>query len=62
MRLVVGVSKNFVTSAYYTLVYSVWEYVSNNIWASMNEFTQRDDPLVTITVNHSDVLIFFILI
>ena len=48
MRLLVGVAKNSATSTHYTLVYSVWEDVSNKSWASMNEFTHRDDPLVRI--------------
>ena len=39
MRLLVGVVENSVTSTHYTLVYFVWEYVSNKSWASMNEFT-----------------------
>ena len=38
MRLLAWVAENSVTSANYTLAYSVWEYVSNKIWASMNEF------------------------
>ena len=39
MRLLVGVAADSVTSAHYTLVYYVWEDVSNKSWASMNEFT-----------------------
>ena len=48
MRLLVGVAENSVTFAHYTLVYSVWEDVSNKSWASMNGFTHQYYPLVGI--------------